>query len=277
MDGLVSSTDRRLKLRRPDTCAVCAHCLSAGETAIWDTARRHVRCVGCEPTSPPPAAPVQMSAAGASARREYERRRSNREARVRGRLGNTLGGMILAVTDEPQHQRAWARGADGEIKLARKLERWTAEHGVILLHDRRMPLGKGNIDHIAVGTSGVTVLDAKRYRGRIAVERRGGLVAPQTEHLLVRGRDQTKLVDGVLAQADAVHQLLADGGLGPVPIAAVLCFVDGDWPLLGRLEVRGVPVLPPRHAAKLCRAAGPLDTAVIREIANALAERLPPA
>jgi hypothetical protein len=64
---------------------------------------------------------------------------------------------VPAVSGEPQHQQAWARGAEGEVKLARKLERWTAEHGVVLLHDRRMPQGRGNIDHIAVGPSGVTV------------------------------------------------------------------------------------------------------------------------
>ena len=270
----MSSTARRLKLRRPDTCAVCMRSLDAGETAIWDADQRHARCLACDVEPPPAPAP---SKAGASARREYERRRGNREARVRGRLGNTLGGIVLAVTDEPQHQRAWARGAEGEVKLARKLERWTSDGGVILLHDRRMPRGRGNIDHIAVSASGVIVIDAKRYRGRIAVERRGGLLKPRTEHLLVRGRDQTKLVDGVLAQALAIRQVLADGPHAAVPLAAVLCFVDGDWPLLGRLEVRGVPVLPPRHAAKLCRADGPLDSAAVEQVAQVLAERLPPA
>ena len=40
---------------------------------------------------------------------------------------------------------------EGEVKLARKLEKWTAEHGVVLLHDRRMPTSRGNIDHIAIG------------------------------------------------------------------------------------------------------------------------------
>jgi hypothetical protein len=60
-------------------------------------------------------------------------------------------------------------------------------------------------------------------------------------------------------------------------VRAVLCFVDGDWPLLGRLEVRGVPILPPRHAAKLCRAEGPLDQAQVDRLADALARRLPPA
>ena len=207
MDSVVSSTVRRLKLRRPDTCAVCASSLNAGEMAIWDAERRQARCVGCKPVPLLPEPPPEPSEAGASARREYERRRENREARVRERFGS-LGGVVLALSGEPQHQRAWARGAEGEVKLARKLEKWTAEHGVVLLHDRRMSASRGNIDHIAIGPAGVTVIDAKRYRGRIAVEHRGGLLRARTEHLRVGGREQTKLVDGVLAQAEAVRQLL---------------------------------------------------------------------
>jgi len=38
-----------------------------------------------------------------------------------------------------------------------------------------------------------------------------------------------------------------------------------------------VPILPPRHAANLCRAEGSLDSAQIERLAGALARRLPPA
>jgi hypothetical protein len=147
----MSSTSRQLKLRRADRCAVCARELAAGETVIWDSARRHARCLGCEPASAPAASDAPSeSVAGASARREYERRRGNREARVRERLG-PLSGVVLAVSSGPQHEQAWARGAEGEAKLARKLERWTAGHGVALLHDRRTPRSRANIDHLAIG------------------------------------------------------------------------------------------------------------------------------
>ena len=276
-EPLVSPTARRLKLRRSDTCAICTRSLSAGEMAIWDSARRHARCLGCEPESPPSPSDASVSEAGASARREYERRRANREARVRERFG-PLGGVVLALSDEPQHQRAWARGAEGEATLARNLERWTADHGVVLLHDRRMPRGRGNIDHLAVGPSGVKVIDAKRYRGGIDVERRGGLLRARTEHLIVGGRERTKLIDGVIAQAEAVRQVLAAGPHATAPVQAVLCFIDGDWPLLGRLEIRGVPVLPPRRVSKLCAADGPLDAATtVTQIAETLGAHFPPA
>jgi hypothetical protein len=214
------------------------------------------------------------SAPGASAQREYEKRRASREARIRDRVG-PLAGVVLAVAGEPAHQRAWARGAVGEVKLAAKLERWTADAEVVLLHDRRVPGSVANIDHIAVGPAGVFVIDAKRYKGRIAVERRGGLFRERTQHLLVRGSDRTKLVDGIERQVEVVRGAL--GRYADVPVRGVLCFVDGDWPLLGTLEVRGVPVLPPRKAARLCSGPGPFGEDDVRAIALTLAEALLPA
>ena len=75
---------------------------------------------------------------------------------------------------------------------------------MVVLHDR-----------IAIGPAGVTVIDAKRYSGTIAVERRGGLFRDRTEHLVVGGRDCTALVDGVIAQADAVRHLRQAAALDP--------------------------------------------------------------
>jgi hypothetical protein len=102
------------------------------------------------------------------------------------------------------------------------------------------------------------------------VERRGGLLRPRTSHLTVGGRDKTELVDGVLAQAEVVSAALA----AAVPVRPVLCFVDGDWPFLARLELRGVPIVWPRQTAKLCRGDGPLDPASVAAVAGELARRL---
>ena len=169
--------------------------------------------------------------------------------------GDTWSGVV----DAPK--------AEGEAKLATVLERRTAGHGVVLLHDR------ASIDHLAIGRAGVFVIDAKAYTGRIQVERRGGLLRSRTAHLMVGGRDKTSLVDGVLAQAEVVRAALT----AAVPVLPVLCFVDGDWPPMARLEVRGVPILWPRRAAKLCRGEGPLGAADVEAVADQLARSLPPA
>jgi hypothetical protein len=270
------SGPRRITLRRPDRCASCHLELRAGEVAMWDSERREARCIGCDatPASVPPPPVLLQSTPGASTRREYDRRRTRRDERVRARLG-PLAGVALAIAGEPAHQRAWDTGSVGEVKLAEKLERWTADAGVMLLHDRQVPGSRANIDHIAVGPAGVFVIDAKRYKGRIAVERRGGLFSERTELLLVRGSDRSKLVDGVLRQVEVVRAAL--GEHAAVDVRGVLCFVDGDWPVFGTLEIRGVPVLPPRKAARLCAAPGAMAANDVRAVALTLAAALRPA
>jgi hypothetical protein len=108
--------------------------------------------------------------AGASARREHARRQANREKRVHDKHPR-VGGLILALGDAPPHETVWARGAGGEEHIAKFLAKYLND-GVIRLHDRRIPRSRANIDHIAVAPSGVWVIDAKRYKGKVAVSRR---------------------------------------------------------------------------------------------------------
>src|SRR6185436_6194592 len=96
-----------------------------------------MQCVVCPSEVPTPEPlPIDTGVAGASARREYERRKATREERIRSRLGGRLGGVVLALTDDPQSTRAWATGARGEEKLAQALE---GIDGLRALHDRRVP------------------------------------------------------------------------------------------------------------------------------------------
>ncbi len=117
----------------------------------------------------------------------------------------------------------------GEVALGAKLEQQTSE-SIAVLHDRRIPGTKANIDHIAVTAGGVFVIDAKRYvdkRPELRVE--GGILRPRIEKLMVGGRDRTKLVDGVLGQVERVRAVLSDE---TVEVSGVLCFIDADWPLV---------------------------------------------
>lgn len=58
------------------------------------------------------------------------------------------------------------QGSEGERRLAAHLLRTVGDHAV-LLHDRKVPRTRGNIDHLAVAASGVWVMDAKNYRGLV--------------------------------------------------------------------------------------------------------------
>ncbi len=269
----VRMATRTLTLRRDDRCDTCHGEVRAGTRATWDARTRTVRCVGCteRPAAKPHRAePLDRGTAGASAAREYDRRKAAREQRVRSRHPR-LGGVILALTDEPQHQRAWERGRRGEQAVAESLERRTADGPTVLLHDRRMPQGRGNVDHLAVAPTGVYVIDAKDVSGKVAV-RTPLLGRPQ---LLVAGRDRTQLIDGLDRQVAVVTAALGEEDAPPVH--GVLCFTRAELPLLGTPRMRGHLLVHRKALAKRLNAAGPLDAARIDALARRLAAALPAA
>src|ERR1051325_9884838 len=167
---------RCLRLRYPARCAACGSDLARGAEARWDPRNKLAYCSTC------PAAPgvrgtapaVEDGSAGGSARRELDRRRQLRESRIR-KSHRHLGGLILAVTSEPQTTRAWAKGAAGEEQLGRLLDQLRG-HDCFVLHDRRVPGSKANLDHLVVSPSGVFVVDSKHYTGRVQRRDCGGLL-----------------------------------------------------------------------------------------------------
>lgn len=275
-----------MQLRYAGVCRECGTSLDRGVTAVYDRATRTVTCVECPPppspeadaqaeTEPEPEPTLVHGTAGASARREHEARHTRRESRIR-REHPRIGGVVLALTEDPQSTKAWSRGAGGEELLAARLNP-LASPTLRLLHDRRIRGTRANIDHIAVTATGVWVIDAKRYKGRPELRVEGGILRPRLERLLVGRRDCTKLVDGVLTQVGLVRSVLAD--VEPeIPVSGMLCFVDADWPLIGgAFTTRAVQVLWPRRAASELQKPGPLDEVRIGAITGALAEAFPSA
>lgn len=63
---------------------------------------------------------------------------------------------------------AWAIGAAGERKTAKRLSRLDSRYKV--LHDRKVSGRKWNIDHIVVGPTGVFAIETKNVKGRVAVK-----------------------------------------------------------------------------------------------------------
>lgn len=211
--------------------------------------------------------------AGESARSEYARRKAKDEARVRETWGDgRIGSIAVALTPERQSTAVWAVGAAGEEKVARHLDS-IASDAIRVLHDRRIPRTKANIDHLVVTGQGIWVVDAKRYREkRPSLRVDGGLFRPRTEVLLVGGRDSTRLVDSVLGQMERVR-----AAVGEAPVRGALCFVDADWPLFsGAFSTRGVEVLWPGKLLELLRARA--ETACdVTAIAELLARSFPAA
>ena len=219
---------------------------------------------------------LDLGSAGASGRREYERRRTKREQEVLERRPQ-IGRLLLKLQDTPQHEQAWATGATGEEMLAASLLKRCPD--VPVLHDRRIPGSRANIDHLAIAPSGVYVIDAKRYRGKVEVRR----PIFGAEKLLIAGRDKTKLVETLKWQAETV-QAAIDSLEEDAPVHACLCFLNPkgqtggtDIPVLRTLKVRGYPLYVPRKLAKRLNQPGELGPDRIQAMTEALAERFPSA
>jgi hypothetical protein len=260
---------REIKLRHPATCARCGASLPRGTRAIWDDIGKTATCTGCHRAER--RAPGH---AGASAQRRIDRDRDAREQRVRARFPR-LGGLILAATDEPTSTKNWAKGAEGERRLGERLDA-LAEHGILTLHDRVKPgSSRANIDHLAVTATGVWVIDAKHWTGRVERRDVGGWF--RTDHrLFVGGRDRSKAISGVQGQVAAVTTCL-DGVFPDVPVHGALCFIDADLSIFSRPFTLGDVLVTWRKAlAKRLREDGPLTTEMRTAVAADLDRRLPP-
>lgn len=173
----------------------------------------------------------------------------------------------------PQSTIAWARGSEGEQRLAAHLLRTVGDRAV-LLHDRKVPRTRGNIDHLAIAASGVWVIDAKHYKGMVERRDKGGWF--KTDYrLYVGGRDRTTTVDGLDWQVSAVRSALSGTD---VPINAALCFIEAEWRLFAKpFQHNDVWVIWATNLAEMIAAPGPLSLADVTRVAERLATALPPA
>lgn len=210
---------------------------------------------------PPPAAPA-LSPPGGSARAKFEDLEGKHIEAVNRRrpwilvrgvliggvglalavLGGTWGVLgaslvflavvwtIAALVVLPDGVRAWRTGAAGEEMTAAALATLPAS-AFVVLHDRRKPWSRANIDHVVIGPTGVWVVETKNYEGSLSV--RDG-------ELWIAGRRKTAFIDQVKGQAGAVSTVL-----GGVPVLPIICIHRADFPLLSRPELCGVRIVGP--------------------------------
>ena len=211
--------------------------------------------------------------AGASARREYERRHDADEARRRATFG-PLAPVVRLITGPKPSTSAWGRGAAGEERVGHWLDHAVGERGIVL-HDRAVPRGRANIDHIVVSATGIWVVDTKHYRGRLEQRELAGWFVPRPR-LFVAGRDQGRLVASARRQRAQVAEALAEDELGPPappspPVRAALCFTGVQVGLFTRpFTLEGVLITWPRPFARRLTAPGPLGPDRRRAVAARL-------
>jgi hypothetical protein len=135
---------------------------------------------------------------------------------------------------------AWRRGAAGERRTARLLDR-LERHGWAVLHDLALLRSWANIDHLVIGPGGVFAIDSKQYRVGLQLDASGRLwdgrfpLAPALR--------------AVSWEADQAARVLPDPGLAVVPIVAV----HGAQVPWGKLVIDGVPVVSARRLPSMLR------------------------
>lgn len=280
-----------MRLKFAATCP-CGMTVPAGELGGWHQQSGTVLCLVCAQNwaRPPLAAdaitdiPIDAGIPGGSAQREYERRRVIHRQRVKAQH-RVLGRLILRISEEPPEVTSWARGATGERRLAKNL----AELGnrTSVLHDRRVPKSRANLDHLVVGPDGVYVIDAKLYTDAAIDIRRagscaGGRSAVVSDQLLVSGRDGTSLIEAMHWQSDAVRRALdTESSFRDVPVIPVLCFIEGTFPKWvprdGHVDIDGVRVRGLYAVTQMVAVDGPYDqtdrTALVAHLAALLPAR----
>jgi Nuclease-related domain len=263
---------RVVRLRYPAVCSGCGRELAPGSEVIWDRADRTATCAACT------GKPLERGTAGASSMRRYERLHHSREERAKERFGR-FGGVYLRVTSEPQSTRAWAVGGRGEERLGKFLETLHDEEKIVVLHDRRVPRSRANIDHVAVTANGVFVIDAKNYAGTVRRIDKGGWFSTDPR-LYVGRRDCTKLVTAMSGQVATVREALGEHTIAEfeLEVTPVVCFVAAEWtPFAKPFRLGGVWVEWPQSLGRRLEAPGPLAAEHVRTLAKRVAAALPSA
>jgi hypothetical protein len=176
--------------------------------------------------------------------------------------------MMSALFAMPNSVTAWQTGAAGEVKTGLLLEPLEAE-GFRILHDRKIPRSRANIDHIVIGPPGIFVVETKSYSGSLQI--RG-------DEVFVAGRRKNAWVDEVGREAAAVVGVLAEElAAHGWTVTPVIVVHRADLPWF-KSRVRGVLVVSGKDLVSRLRKAAPVLTPGDVERLSALGDaRLRPA
>ncbi len=125
--------------------------------------------------------------------------------------------LARAVWGRRQSTEAWRVGAEGEEATAAQLAP-LGDRGSVVLHDRKLPGLRANVDHIVIGPTGVFTIETKNYSGTVTLRRR---LIPWRVVALHGGRRLDGVVHQAQTQADAVEAALHGQAVRVVPIVVV--------------------------------------------------------
>ena len=204
--------------------------------------------------------PANPGVPGASARREFERRRTG----ATGSIATILSDDVSATPGRS------AAGTAPERVAAVLSERLDGR--AVLLHDRSVARTRGTADLLVVAATGVWVIGVEPCAGAVEHREVGGFFRTE-QRLHVGGRDRTRAVDGLTWQHGAVVGALADDR---VPVQAALCCTGTRCtPPAEPFLVDEVWITSPATLADLVGDPGPLGPGDVDRVARHLAAVLP--
>jgi Nuclease-related domain len=147
-----------------------------------------------------------------------------------GLLGLAVAALVgWRLRFRPSEQaKAWQRGAQGERRTARLLDRLTRDSYVVF-HDLAVPDSDANVDHLVIGPTGLFVIDSKQWTGSVH-QSADGLVWHNHYPL-----DRT--LETVRWEADTISRILG------TRVAALLC-VHGAHVQGGGVDAQSVAIVP---------------------------------
>jgi hypothetical protein len=238
---------KTMRLRYAGDCAGCGTRIEKGERAHYLKVVRVIRCLPCGPSG----TREPTAAAGRSA--DDEARRASERAEA----------LSARQAAAERKAAAFAAGAEGERRVAEALAPLSAA-GYVLLHDRAAG-PRANLDHLAIGPSGVWLVDAKHWSGTVTAD---------GHELRQDGRKRTRLLETATQQRQLVERILEGTGLAP-PVWGVLAFTAAAPQ---RATIGQVELVPVGELRTLIGGADPvLDGRTADRVAATLVTALPPA
>lgn len=128
------------------------------------------------------------------------------------------GAFALSLFRLPFDSLVWAKGIEGERRTAAYLEP-LLEGGFVVLYNRGIPGGTGDIDSLVIGPTGVFPIEAKNWTGKVDV---------RYGRLFVGNYDRTWVVDQVYREALAVQLALGEElTKARITVTPVICAIGG--------------------------------------------------
>jgi hypothetical protein len=274
-----------LVFRKDGVCDSCGASLPVGAEGLWNSTTWKVRCLEHGVSAQPQdiaeeaeEAEPNRGTAGRSAKDKYNELHAIEEEHIRNRFGRfkKLGEMAVILHSDSQKTENWKVGSFGEKVVGARLDQLGQEVNFEVLHDRRRPPTKANIDHIVVTPAGVFVVDTKYYEGKIEV-RQPGWFSGDPAQLFINGRNRTKIVDGVKKQVVQVESVLKNSK-SQMPVFGVLTFVVGPLHVFILQEkISSVFLSTQRGVEKILRRRGHYTIEDIKATAELLALKFPEA